>query len=219
MQPSTSTSPLRILRVEHRDAIAFLIDVEEIQWLTPFMTGERRLAPVAQELAVDLSFLSRKVKRLINLGLLEITRTEARKGRAITYYRSTADEFFIPEHTGAITKFQDQSQRQLNQQLQNGILEEWMSREDSSTADWGLRIVPHNGRMIITGGIRPGESWNALASNVLAASYWRHPKLSPSDAEWLKQEIERLSLELEARHAEDGQPFLIRLAFAPKNLK
>jgi predicted transcriptional regulator len=216
MQPPTSSSPPRILRVEHRDAIAFLIDVQEIQWLMPFMTSERRLAPVAQELAVNLSFLSRKVKRLIKLGLLEVTRSEARKGRAITYYRATADEFFIPEHTGAITAFQDQSDRKLNQQLQHGILEEWMSREDSSTCDWGMRVVPHNGRMMITGAIRPGESWNALASNVLAASYWRHAKLKPGDAEWLKHEIERLSLELEARQSEEGQPFLIRLAFAPK---
>jgi predicted transcriptional regulator len=208
----------RTLRIECSDTIALLIDVQELRWLQPFMNGERNLASVAQELSADLSFLSRKVKRMLKLGLLEVSRTEARKGRAIKHYRASADEFFIPEHTGAISTMFEQLNRTRNQQLQDGILEEWMSREDPNQCDWGLHVKLFDQRIGITAAIRPGESWNAVTSNVLAAAYWRTPKLNRADAEWLKLEIERISNELDLRHCDDGDPFLVRLAFAPNKL-
>jgi predicted transcriptional regulator len=122
MQPHLSTSLVkvkehRILRVQRAEAVAFLLDVRELRWLQPFMTAERNLTSVAKELEGNLSHLSRKVQRMMKLELLEVTRTETRKGRSITFYRASADEFFIPEDRGAISAVVKLSDKAHNRQL------------------------------------------------------------------------------------------------------
>ena len=217
MQTDSSTSPERsVLRIEEAAAVRFLTDIKQLPFLHPFMATETTLAPVAAALAVDLSFLTRKVKQMTNLGLVEVTRRQPRRGRELCFYRSRAAEFFIPERAGAIHSMYARSVKLHQLELEYGILNKWVSQDDTAP-DRGLRIIPSDGRLIIQAAIRPSESWDSQAISVSAASYWLYPRVRPEDLAWLKAELQRIADELAARRAGDGQDFLVHLAFTPRS--
>jgi predicted transcriptional regulator len=122
----TSVRPYKIKRIERQDAIDFLIDLNKLRWLQPFMVGECTMAQVAQALGEDLSLLSRQVQRMLKMGLIEVTHIETRKGRAIKHYPASADEFFIPEGTGATMKASRLNGMRMSEQLQMSILNAFM---------------------------------------------------------------------------------------------
>jgi hypothetical protein len=77
-------------------AAAFLADLERVQVLLPFLERERTVSDVARELDLPLDAMYYRVRRLVELGLLQPTRTVPRKGRALTLYRARASHFFAP---------------------------------------------------------------------------------------------------------------------------
>mgnify|MGYP001770959269 CR=1 FL=1 len=68
---------------------------EERRFLEPFVGRERATSKAAAELGVDVESMVYRVRRLVALGLLRHTRSEARKGRAIKYYRA-AGRIVVP---------------------------------------------------------------------------------------------------------------------------
>ena len=86
----------KLLRVEDPQAARVVADLQARRFLEPFIAQERTVGEVAAELGVDMSSVLYRVRQFIRLGLLEETRAEPRKGRAIRYYRSVADSFFVP---------------------------------------------------------------------------------------------------------------------------
>lgn len=73
-----------------------LADLERVQVLVPFLGRERPVSDVAEELGLAVDATYYRVRRLVEVGLLELSRTVPRKGRALKLYRSTADRFFVP---------------------------------------------------------------------------------------------------------------------------
>lgn len=86
----------KLLRTEDPQAARVLADLRARRFLEPFIAQERTVSEVAAELGVDMSSVLYRVRQFVRLGLLEETRAELRKGRAIRYYRSVADGFFVP---------------------------------------------------------------------------------------------------------------------------
>jgi predicted ArsR family transcriptional regulator len=67
-----------------------------VRVLLPFVARESTLSAAANQLGMSMASAHYHVRRLLSFGLLQITRTEQRRGRPVKHYRSTHDAFFIP---------------------------------------------------------------------------------------------------------------------------
>lgn len=74
-----------------------LSDPESSRNFHPFWGREETIAGAARELGRPVNAVHYRVKKLLAAGLLSVSRTVPRHGRAIRYYRSRADAFFIPD--------------------------------------------------------------------------------------------------------------------------
>lgn len=84
--------------VEIRDTeiARVLTDTTQVRLLKPFFCNDVTLSDAAKMLNVKLTTLLYHVSKFLKLGLLEVSKEEARKGKAIKYYRTTAKAFFVP---------------------------------------------------------------------------------------------------------------------------
>ena len=78
------------------EAASVLTDFAELRFLLPFIFEELSLTEAARTLGLKLNTLHYRVKRLMDLGLLEVAREEPRKGRAVKLYRATSVNYFVP---------------------------------------------------------------------------------------------------------------------------
>ncbi len=72
-----------------------LSDPKALKNLAPFIGREATLSQAAQSLGVSQHHLRYWVDKFLALGLL-CARSQARKGRAIKWYRASADRYFVP---------------------------------------------------------------------------------------------------------------------------
>lgn len=89
---------MKQLIITSEKAARVLTDSGAVRRLEPFMKRDTTLSEAAQELNLKLPSLLYHVDKFIELGLLEVVREIARKGRAVKVYRSTAHTFFVPYH-------------------------------------------------------------------------------------------------------------------------
>ena len=73
-----------------------LTDPKSKAFFKPFLARERSTSQAAQVLGCPLTTMHYRVRQFLAAGLLELTREEKRKGRAVKLYRSTHDAYFIP---------------------------------------------------------------------------------------------------------------------------
>ncbi|WP_162176590.1 ArsR/SmtB family transcription factor [Deinococcus frigens] len=73
-----------------------LSDPRSLTYFKPFLAEERTVSAAAQELGCNLNTLLYRVRVMLDAGLLRVTRTERRAGRAIKHYRSVHDAYFVP---------------------------------------------------------------------------------------------------------------------------
>lgn len=96
MTPTDSPSAVAWRRLDDPAAARVLADAYTRQFFEPFIWRERRVSDVARELGVSTNAMLYRVRQFVRLGLLEVTRTEARAGRAVQHYRSTSPRYFVP---------------------------------------------------------------------------------------------------------------------------
>ncbi len=84
----------------------FLTDQTNHALLAHFWGSENTVAVVARALGWKPNAALYRVKSLLEMGILEVSRVEKRRGRAITYYRVVADEFYVPF---AVTSFETEA--------------------------------------------------------------------------------------------------------------
>ena len=94
--PTANPQPEGTLTIESSEAADLLTRTQIWETLAPFLTKECTLSEAAETLGIKLSTLSYRIGKLVRLGLLQVVREEARPGRAIKYYRSSASRFFVP---------------------------------------------------------------------------------------------------------------------------
>jgi hypothetical protein len=73
-----------------------LNDTAKNRFIAPFIAKERSLSEAAKIVGVKLNAMNYWVKRLLEMKLIQQTRSESRKGSAVRYYRSVADEIIVP---------------------------------------------------------------------------------------------------------------------------
>jgi hypothetical protein len=163
---------------------------------------ERNLTELAEELGQPLQRLHYHQARLVDCGLLRVSRLESRKGRPIRYYRAIAEAFVVSladinEHVGET----------LARELRRSLAEQANRSELSlhyhldQAGRMRVHLVDHVGRM--------GRS--------RAFDFWKILRLTTEQRRALAGELRAVVERYEAASvAAGGEQFLVHAAFAPK---
>jgi hypothetical protein len=179
-----------IKRLENPDACAVLADREQLRLLGAFFGRENTISSAALDLALKPINLYKQVQRFLGLGLLKVTRLEKRAGRAIKYYGSSSDQFFIPfrTHPPELIGWQ-------NRQYHTKLFAEGLARvyrqELFTEQDWGAITVPlANGAIHLAIANSRGERWDYLNPEAPAVvSGWNRMRLDFEDAKAMQREL------------------------------
>ena len=82
--------------VENEKQAQLLTDPKSKAFFKPFLARECSTSQAAEAVGCPLTTMVYRIKTFLQAGLLEVTREEKRKGRAITHYRSVHSAYFIP---------------------------------------------------------------------------------------------------------------------------
>ena len=214
MKREDSSSP-KVIRDEK--AARLLVDVAQLKLVLPFMERERSVGEVAKQLGLALDATTYRVKKLVKLDILYETRKQARKGRAVTYYRA-ASAFFVP-----VDVLPNQTTEELLGQADVPMREQIarsMTRalyEASPFQNWGVLVGRDSSGNARLGLAPPGADWafeNLLAPGAPAlVSSWMPLELEFEDAKALQAEL----FSLINKYAQKGgsQTYLLGLALSP----
>lgn len=152
--------------IEDEKTARTLVDPTLRALLGIFMRSEASTSEAAEQLGEDLDAVYYQVRKLENLGILEIARRESRAGRPIKYYRAVARDFFVPfallpqeTFPRAVDEvfIQDISER-----IAEGLTQAMRERFDDPRR-WGFRIFSdrHGGVHVFVGlSGAAGEGWD-----------------------------------------------------------
>jgi hypothetical protein len=190
----------------------------EARFLEPFFGREQNLRDAAAELGLSVKALYPKVKRLETLGLVQVTRSEPRAGKAVKYYRSTADDFFVPAHVLPVEVGLTKGEMYWQQRMRRSILAAWL-KQPGEASELGLRVVlTSRGRMQFIVAPDPDKvkekpQRDSFASELPIVYQWRTVRLSKTQAQRLQSTLEHL---LESYTLQrEGETYIVRLAMAP----
>jgi hypothetical protein len=161
---------------------------------------ERSLTELSKEIGQPLPKLHYHVGRLVDGGLLRPSRTEARAGRPIRYYRAVAESFLI-----SLADMGEPAAEGWSRELRRSLAEQANRRELSllyHTDERGafrVRLIDPEG---------PGRSSRAF-------DYWKVLRLTPAQRTALAAELAAVISRYEAP-SPGGEPFFVHAAFAPK---
>ena len=149
------------------------------------------------------------------LGLLEVSRIRQRAGRAVRYYRATADSWFIPFDTTSAESL-EASVRQRDEWWSARLRQAVVRARQEQVGTWGTRVYrDRRGYLQVQMAVSPDSNWTSLAPYrpaVLAA--WRDGLyLDFEDAKELQRELFELLLRYQRK--EGAQRYLLRLGLAP----
>ena len=176
--------------LENQAACALIADRAERRWLAPFLAEERSIGQVAAQLEVSATKLYKRVTKLLSLGLLRVTRTEPRAGKAVRYYRATAENFLIPFRVYP-PDFIHAANRALYDNAFKLALERLYFEQRFVENDWGVRVaLAPSGDTYLQIVTDNGEVWDYLAPDApVVASGWNPLWLEPEDAKALQHEM------------------------------
>ncbi|THF87165.1 helix-turn-helix transcriptional regulator [Deinococcus sp. KSM4-11] len=222
-------SPSSWQRLDDPQAARVLADAYTRQFFEPFIWRERRVSEVAREVGVTTNAMLYRVRQFLRLGLLEVTRTEARAGRAVRHYRSTSRGYFVPFSATDAASVQALYEASLDNTRRSVLAEltrawsdlaedpRWFGLYTSGDAD-GLHshvLLPFPPVLAA-----PGERVSLMAPLLADGqpAIWDNTtslRLSPSDAKALQRDLHDLHQRYRARVTASGRDHLVRLTLAP----
>jgi len=212
LQGSSLPTPSQVEVLTDLRAAQVVTDRMQLRLLAPFMGQERTVSQVAGLLHLSTTAAYKVTQRFLNLGLLRETRTEARAGRALRYYRAPAAYF---------TPFTVMSLEQIGQQNRAAHLERF-ERDFARTVQhelhgtWGAltRVLP-SGEPFYDVATRDGESWNPLDDDApVILSGWNLVTLPPAEARALQRELMAV-VEPYLNRQTSGNPYLLGVFLTP----
>lgn len=202
------------IEVTNPAAVKVLMDRNQVQLFRPFFEGETTLSAAADALGLPLRFLFRKVQRFVDLGLLQVSREEARKGRALRYYRTPAGFFYVPASAVDMGVLLERSEDYW-QQLVDGLLSVWRGRSERGL---GVQVHPNDlGGVRIALAAEPGVAYRALDEDEeIMLNSWLRLNLTPNDARALQRDMEALVNSYTGKHQPGNKAtYIARFALAP----
>jgi hypothetical protein len=184
-------------RIVDRRAAAVFSAPRQRKILLSLVGEELSLSQLAHLTETPLSLLHHHVQRFMRLGLVKISRRQARAGAPIKYYRATARAFFVPAElmraeldAGSTTLLRERLAKTLARTLRGVIY-----THDGNAPQ--MRVVRDE------------------ASRVVAAELWMELRLSETDAATLAADLRALLHRFEARSRKTRRRYLIHAALAP----
>jgi hypothetical protein len=197
-----------------------LTDVEAIGFLQTLIGAEHTVAEAAALWNVRVDAAYYRVKTLERLGLVRVTRTSKRAGRAVKHYRAISDDFFVP--LGIIPEATLEAFLETaNLHFQRQMLEaqsKAIHRAFSSGAHrerWGIHIGRDTtGQLNVHLSDTHGNDPDMNDPDVpLIADGWPTLHLEPAEARLFRQEL--LTLFRRYEHYTGSRKYLFHFAFAP----
>jgi DNA-binding transcriptional ArsR family regulator len=191
--------PSRAYRISTPAEAAALDHPVRARLLMACALGERSLGALAKEIGQPLPKLHYHLGRLTACGLLRLSRTQARAGRPIRYYRAAAEAFLI-----SLADMGEPAAEGWNRELRRSLAEQANRRELSM-----LYYSDGPGRMRVRLIDPDGK---ARASR--AFDLWKVLTLTAEQRVALAQELAAVIARYEP--SPGGEPFFVHAAFAPK---
>jgi hypothetical protein len=173
MQPVSESSPSERTwqTIQSEAAARLLTNTDEARWITPFLGRETTIKAAAEELEMPMLGMYRAVKRFEQLGLLKITRTQARKGRAVQHYRSSSDAYFVPYRIapeGTLEHVLENADRSWRKDLVRSLLQSFRDAQENSSLELGLRLYRCHDHVYLVHALGSGETGSpGLTQNFL----------------------------------------------------
>jgi len=96
VEPSSGSLQAQIHSVTDPRLAALLTDPVARRYFEPFLARTLSAKQAADEVECALDTLLYRIRVFIQVGLLKVVEERPRKGRAVKYYRSVHDAYFIP---------------------------------------------------------------------------------------------------------------------------
>lgn len=206
--------------VESPEAARMLTDPKELQipWL--FMGQERSLKAAAEILGWPTLRVYRRVRRLVELGVLRISRMERARGSARHFYTATANAFFIPFR---LTPYESYEAYLLaNDECWRKLLYAGLSKlaKEQTFGELGKYIfVDAQGRVrdIVAGSPQMASLPEEISEPPTVGVWndWSWVCLEASAAKALQLELVELFKRYTAQHSPGQQGYIVRMAIAP----
>lgn len=196
------------------------------RYFTPFLARERSASQVAAELGVDIGSVTYRIRQMLALDLIRPTRRTPRAGRAIQYYRSTADAVFAPLDLTPIATVRElfhRSRIDNHENLETSGERAWLRLGGNQR--WGTHLYrdnpesPTNRDFVPQGLTTKSAFWSAVLADSGPAVWDQHAflTLTRARAKALQHEL----AELVDRYSNASTPdaptsqYLIHLRLAP----
>jgi hypothetical protein len=203
------------LRIERNETAQVLMNLSKQKMLAPFFAQAITVQAAATRTGVSTLVMFRHVKRFEALGLLRVTKKEARRGRALKYYQTTAKTFFIPARVFALEHTLEAVSRDSQQLFLHNLVRTILQHQDSE--DIGTQIslsVTGTGVVATQLALGPGHLWGPTETDSAAiAELWLNLRLGHEEAKELQHELAGLAERYAQKSGE--QKYLLRLGLTP----
>lgn len=218
-------------RLDDPAAARVLADAYTRQFFQPFIWRERLVSDVARELGVSKAAVLYRVRQFLRLGLLTVTRTEARAGRALKYYRASSRGYFVPfaaTHADTVQALYEASLDHPRRSVLASLAQVWSGLADDAR-DYGLytfgderglmshALLPYRPAVPQRGGTAGGGMLGPLLADE-APAVWDNTatlSLSARDAKALQRDLYALHRRYQDCRDPAGESYLVRLTLTP----
>jgi hypothetical protein len=195
-------------------AARWLVRPSSLHQLAPFLGATRSVGEAAALTGERPNTVLKRIRRLQHLGLLHCVAREARAGRPVRKYRTTADVFFVPfEATGADSLESALAERDAywERLLRRNVVRARIE----AMGVWGTRIYrDERGRLQVQTAVSPAANATMLDPDMPAAlSAWREQvMLDHADAKAFQREL--FDLVLKYQRARGAQRYVVHVGLA-----
>ena len=220
-------------RVTDPAPVKLLLHERSRKVLGCFLAQEQSVSGAAKQMGLDIRSVHRDVRALCAAGLLHITRREARAGRAIAYYRASAEAYFVPQSAHPSADQTEQLEHELGpfDKIIAGALGREFERAlresgggESGQREWGTRLF------LTPGGAETDQCfYDAELRGVLTG--WQGPpplaftggmfaRLTDAQAREIQEEFINLIYRIKAlgeanEISQQGRSFMLRMIQTP----
>lgn len=170
---------VREKRIDDSRAALFFTHAINVDFLTPFVAGEKSLAEAARELSISKNRMNYWVKKLLELQLIEVVRVENRGRNRVPIYQATAEKFVVPvsllptdsdEDIFQLVAFEEKVKRSLAD-FKNAYMQDWQLYYELVSDKALLTIKPPEAR---TSDLKVVNSWGQLTLTDMQAEAFRY---------------------------------------------
>jgi hypothetical protein len=175
------------LTITDPDAAKLLLDPRRRPNLSPFLAGQATVSDAAEQTGQLPNSMLAAVRRMLALGLIEVTASTRRSGKEVRAYRAVAKSFFVGLDTieDVLLLPEIYWQKTFNDSFRDTLIEHHYHHKPLGT----LIKRMENGSVIVFGA-EGHEEWNPPHNGPLVYFDWSVLQLNVEQAETLRIELD-----------------------------